>query len=50
MAHIGVRISQQNKELLDEIAKETDTTISAITRSLLDEFLKGREVIKIVLK
>ncbi len=50
MAHIGVRISQQNKELLDEIAKETETTISAITRSLLDEFLKGREVIKIVIK
>ena len=50
MAHLGVRISQQNKELLDEIAKETDTTISAITRSLLDEFLKGREVIKIVIK
>ena len=50
MAHIGVRISQQNKELLDEIAKKTDTTISAITRSLLDEFLKGREVIKIVIK
>ena len=50
MAHIGVRISQQNKELLDEIAKQTETTISAITRSLLDEFLKGREVIKIVIK
>jgi len=50
MAHIGVRISQQNKELLDEIAKETDTTISAITRSLLDEFLKEKEVIRIVLK
>ena len=50
MAHIGVRISQQNKELLDEIAKKTDTTISAITRSLLDEFLKEREGIKIVIK
>ena len=50
MAHIGVRISQQNKKLLDEIAKETETTISAITRSLLDEFLKGKEVIRIVLK
>ena len=50
MAHIGVRISKENKERLDEIAKETDTTISEITRSLLDEFLKGKEVIKIVLK
>ena len=50
MAHIGVRISKENKELLDEIAKETDTTISEITRNLLDEFLKGKEVIKIVLK
>ena len=50
MAHIGVRISKQDKEKLDEIAKETDTTISEITRSLLDEFLKGREVIRIVIK
>ena len=49
MAYIGVRISKENKEALDEIAKETETTISAITRSLLDEFLKGKEVIKIVL-
>ena len=49
MAHIGVRISKQDKEKLNEIAKETDTTISEITRSLLDEFLKGKEIIKIVL-
>ena len=48
MAHIGVRISKENKEALNEIAKETETTISEITRSLLDEFLKGKEVIKIV--
>ena len=50
MAHIGVRISKQDKEKLDEIAKETDTTISEITRSLLDKFFKEQEVIKIVLK
>ena len=49
MAHIGVRISKQDKEKLDEIAKETDTTISEITRSLLDKFFKEKEVIKIVL-
>ena len=34
MAHIGVRISKENKEKLDEIAKETETTISEITRNL----------------
>ena len=50
MAHIGVRISKENKERLDEIAKETETTISEITRNLLDKFLKEKEVIKIVLK
>lgn len=50
MAHIGVRISKQDKEKLNEIAKETDTTISEITRSLLDKFFKEKEVIKIVLK
>ncbi len=50
MAHIGVRISKENKEKLDEIAKETETTISEITRNLLDKFLKEKEVIKIVLK
>ena len=50
MAHIGVRIPKEDKELLDEIAKQTETTISEITRSLLDEFLKGKEVIKIVIK
>ena len=47
MAHIGVRISKENKEKLDEIAKETETTISEITRNLLDKFLKEKEVIKI---
>ena len=50
MAHIGVRISKQDKEKLKKIAKETDTTISEITRSLLDKFFKEKEVIKIVLK
>lgn len=50
MAHIGVRISKENKEKLDEIAKETETTISEITRNLLDKFLNEKEVIKIVLK
>jgi len=50
MAHIGVRISKENKEKLDEIAKETETTISEITRRLLDKFLKEKEVIKIELK
>lgn len=50
MAHIGVRISKENKEKLDEIAKETETTISEITRNLLDKFLKEKEVIKIELK
>lgn len=50
MAHIGVRISKQDKEKLDEIAKETDTTISAITRKLLDEFFKEKEEMKIVIK
>lgn len=50
MAHIGVRISKENKETLDQIAKETDTTISEITRRLLDKFLKEKEVIKIELK
>lgn len=50
MAHIGVRISKENKEKLDEIAKETETTISEITRNLLDKFLREKEVIKIVLK
>lgn len=50
MAHIGIRISKQDKEKLDEIAKETDTTISEITRNLLDKFFKEKEVIKIVLK
>ena len=38
------------KDLGIEIAKETDTTISEITRSLLDKFFKEKEVIKIVLK
>lgn len=50
MAHIGVRISKESKEALDQIAKETETTISEITRRLLDKFLKGKEVIKIELK
>lgn len=50
MAHIGVRISKQDKEKLNEIAKETDTTISEITRSLLDRFFKEKEVVKIVFK
>ena len=50
MAHIGVRISKQDKEKLNEIAKETDTTISEITRSLLDKFFKEKEVVKIVFK
>ena len=50
MAHIGVRISKQDKEKLDEIAKETDTTISEITRNLLDKFFKEKEVVKIVFK
>ena len=50
MAHIGVRISKQDKEKLDEIAKETDSTISEITRRLLDQFFKEKEVIKIELK
>jgi len=50
MAHIGVRISKQNKEELDEIAKATETTISEITRRLLDQFLKEKEVIRIELK
>lgn len=50
MAHIGVRISKENKEKLDEIAKETESTISEITRNLLDKFLKEKEVIKIELK
>ena len=50
MAHIGVRISKQDKEKLSEIAKETDTTISEITRSLLDKFFKEKEVVKIVFK
>ena len=50
MAHIGVRISKENKEKLDEIAKETEITISEITRNLLDKFLREKEVIKIVLK
>jgi len=50
MAHIGVRITKENKEKLDEIAKETETTISEITRRLLDKFLKEKEVIKIELK
>lgn len=50
MAHIGIRISKQDKEKLDKIAKETDTTISEITRNLLDKFFKEKEVIKIEFK
>ena len=38
------------RENLLKIAKETETTISEITRNLLDKFLKEKEVIKIVLK
>ena len=48
MAHIGVRISKQDKEKLDEIAKETDTTISEITRSLLDKFFKEKPIPKLL--
>lgn len=50
MAHIGARIADEDKETLEQIAKETDRTISEITRSLLDKYFKEREVIRIVFK
>ena len=39
MAHIGVRISKESRKMLDELAKETEKTISEIIRELIEEEL-----------
>ena len=41
MAHIGVRISKESRKILDELAKETEKTISDIIRELIEEELKN---------
>ena len=41
MAHISVRISKESRKMLDELAKETERTISEIIRELIEEELKN---------
>ena len=45
MAKIGVRVPEENKEILAEIARQTDQTISKLIRDLIAEYIK--EEIKI---
>lgn len=39
MAHIGVRLSDQEKEKLEESAQQNDLTISQILRKLIRKYL-----------
>ncbi|MBR5298730.1 MAG: ribbon-helix-helix protein, CopG family [Bacteroidales bacterium] len=39
MAHIGVRLSDQEKEMLEESAQKNDLTISQILRKLIRKYL-----------
>ena len=39
MAHIGVRLSDQEKEMLEESAQQNDLTISQILRKLIRKYL-----------
>ena len=40
MAKIGVRVPEENKEMLEEIARQTDQTISKLIRDLIAEYIK----------
>jgi len=39
MAHIGIRLSDQEKEMLEESAQQNDLTISQILRKLIRKYL-----------
>jgi len=39
MAHIGIRLSDQEKEKLEESAQQNDLTISQILRKLIRKYL-----------
>jgi len=39
MAHIGVRLSDQEKEMLEASAQQNDLTISQILRKLIRKYL-----------
>ena len=45
MAKIGIRVPEENKEILAAIARQTDKTISKLIRDLIAEYIK--EEIKI---
>lgn len=45
MAKIGVRVPEENKEILAEIARKTDKTISKLIRDMIADYIK--EEIKI---
>ena len=47
MARIGVIIPDDMKEALDKIAAEEERNISYVVRKAIQEFLDGRQAVKV---
>jgi len=45
MAKRGVRVPEENKEILAEIARQTDKTISKLIRDMIAEYIKEEIII-----
>jgi antitoxin component of RelBE/YafQ-DinJ toxin-antitoxin module len=42
--NVGVRLSEADREILENIAKKYDITISDVVRMAIKEFLKNNEI------